>query len=181
MTIESLAVPIPTEVIMPLAGWMLVQWQGLGWHYTLWAGFCGGLGCVIGSSIFYLIGLKGGRALVERYGNRFFVSHGDIDRAHGWFEKHGEVAIFFSRFIPILNTWIGIPAGTAKMNFPKFLLYTLIGSSLYCSALAYGGYKLGENWNIIREVTRPFDIPVAIVIVVVVAVYLYQHKKKTSH
>ena len=178
MTLESLAVPIPTEIIMPFSGWMLIQWQGLEWFYVLWAGFCGGLGCIIGSSIFYLIGLKGGRALIERYGNHFLVSLNDLDRAHNWFEKHGEIAIFFSRFIPIVNTWIGIPAGTVKMNYPKFLLYTLTGSFLYCSALAYGGYELAENWERIREVSRPLDIPIAIAIVATIVIYIYRRKRK---
>jgi len=177
MTMESLAIPIPTEVIMPFAGWMLIQWQGLGWGYTLWAGFCGGLGCGIGSSIFYLIGIKGGRPLIERYGNRILVSQNDLDRAHRWFDRHGELAIFFSRFVPVVNTWIGIPAGVARMHFLKFLIYTITGSFIYCSGLAYGGYKLAENWERIREVTRPFDLPIIMAILILIGVYIYRRKR----
>lgn len=178
MAIESACVPLPSEVTMPLAGWMLIQAKGLPVVNVLWAGFYGALGCTIGSVITYWIGAKGGRPLLERYGKYVLISAHDIEIADRWFEKYGEATAFFSRLLPIVRTFISLPAGIARMNFPKFTVLTFLGSFVWCAALAWAGYTVGEYWREVREVMRPFDIPIAIVLVGLFSWYVYRHVKR---
>jgi len=178
MAIESACIPLPSEIIMPLSGWMLIKEQGLGSIHVLWAGFYGALGCLLGSMVAYLVGAWGGRPLLEKYGKYVLVSHHDLDRAESWFNKYGGKAIFFSRLLPVVRTFISLPAGMAKMPFIKFSIYTFLGSFPWCFGLAYGGYLLGEHWERIREVMRPFDIPIAVAIIVLIGIYIYHRIKQ---
>lgn len=174
MALESACIPIPSEVIMPLSGWMLVKAQGLGALHNLVAGFYGALGCTIGSVIAYWVGAWGGRPLAERYGRYVLVSHHDLEVADRWFARHGDWAIFTSRLLPVVRTFISLPAGIARMHFIKFLIYTFVGSFIWCLGLAYGGYLLGDNWEQIRAWMRPFDIPIIVTAVLLVAFFLYR-------
>jgi membrane protein DedA with SNARE-associated domain len=158
MAIESACIPLPSEIIMPLSGWMLIKERGLGASYTLVAGFYGALGCAIGSALAYWIGRYGGRPLAEKYGRYVLLSHGDLDLADRWFSKYGDWVVFLSRLLPVVRTFISLPAGIARMNFPKFLIYTFLGSFPWCLGLAYAGYQLGEHWEQVREAIRPFDV-----------------------
>jgi len=178
MAIESACIPLPSEVTMPLAGWMLIQAKGLSAWHALWAGFYGALGCTIGSVITYWIGAKGGRPILERYGRYVLISSHDMEVADRWFHKYGEATAFFSRLLPIVRTFISLPAGIARMNFAKFTVLTFVGSFIWCAALAWAGYTFGEHWGEVREVMRPFDIPIAIVLVVLGAWYVYRHVKR---
>lgn len=177
MALESACIPIPSEIIMPLSGWMLIKEGGLGASYNLIAGFWGALGCTIGSIIAYWVGAWGGRPLVERYGKYVLISHHDLELADRWFARHGDWVIFTSRLLPVVRTFISLPAGIARMNFPKFLLYTFLGSFLWCLGLAYGGYLLGDNWHQIRAWMHPFDIPIIVAILLLIGFFLYRRLK----
>ncbi|MDO8672265.1 MAG: DedA family protein [Dehalococcoidia bacterium] len=178
MAIESACIPLPSEVIMPLSGWMLIQAKGLSIWWTLLAGFYGALGCTIGSILAYWAGALGGRPFVDRFGKFFLVSHHDIALAERWFAKYGDWAAFISRLLPVVRTFVSFPAGIARMNFPKFVLFSFLGSFPWCFALALGGFFLGENWENLRSVMRPFDIPIIGIILILAAIYVYRHLKK---
>jgi len=175
MAIESACIPLPSELIMPLAGWMLVKEQSQPAIYTLVAGAYGALGCVIGSVIAYGVGMWGGRPLLEKYGKYILVSNHDLDLADRWFEKRGDWIIFGSRLLPVVRTFISLPAGIARMHFVKFVIYTFLGSFIWCAGLAYGGYRLGEHWEQIRTVMRPFDPLIGALIIALIAFYIYRH------
>ena len=180
MAIESACIPLPSEIIMPLAGWMLVKNQSLSAIHILSAGAYGALGCVIGSIIAYGVGMWGGRPLLEKYGKYILVSRHDLDLADRWFNKYGSWSIFLSRLLPVIRTFISLPAGIARMHFVKFLVYTFIGSFIWCAGLAYGGYLLGEHWEQIRTIMRPFDPFIIAIIIVLIAFYIYRHVKQAK-
>ena len=177
MAIESACIPLPSELVMPLAGWMLIKEQGLGMGHILLGGFYGALGCTLGSIIAYGVGAWGGRPLAERYGRYVLVSHRDLERADRWFKNYGDWVIFTSRLLPVIRTFISLPAGIARMNFPRFLIYTFTGSFPWCFGLTYGGYQLGEHWERISDVMRPFWIPIVVVIAALIGLYIYRHIK----
>ena len=180
MAIESACIPLPSELIMPLAGWMLIKEQFLPVTYTLLAGVYGALGCVIGSVIAYGIGMWGGRPFLEKYGKYILISGRDLNLADRWFEKSGDWTIFVSRLLPVVRTFISLPAGIARMHFAKFLIYTFLGSFIWCAGLAYGGYLLGEHWEEIRTVMRPLDPLIGVLIVALIAFYIYRHIKHSK-
>lgn len=180
MAIESACIPLPSELIMPLAGWMLIKEQFLPVTYTLLAGVYGALGCVIGSVIAYGIGMWGGRPFLEKYGKYILISGRDLNLADRWFEKSGDWTIFVSRLLPVVRTFISLPAGIARMHFAKFLIYTFLGSFIWCAGLAYGGYLLGEHWEQIRTVMRPLDPLIGVLIVALIAFYIYRHIKHSK-
>ena len=177
MTIESACIPIPSELIMPLSGWVLIKDQSLAPIYTLVAGAYGALGCSIGSVIAYGVGMWGGRPFLEKYGKYVLISRHDLHLADRWFSRYGSWSIFLSRLLPVVRTFISFPAGVAKMHFVKFLVYTFLGSFLWCAGLAYGGYQLGEHWEQIRAVMRPFDPLIIAIIVALIAFYSYRRIK----
>ena len=164
MAVESASIPFPSELIMPLAGWQLIEAKGGSAWLVLLAGFYGALGNLLGSWVAYLVSLKGGRPLLYKYGKYVLVTREEVDKAEEWFRKYGEWAVFFSRLMPVVRTFISVPAGIARMNFWKFSLYTFVGSFPWSAGLAYGGYLLGENWEDLRSVMRPFDIPILVVL-----------------
>ncbi|MBI2854921.1 MAG: DedA family protein [Chloroflexi bacterium] len=175
MAIESACIPLPSEIIMPLAGWMLIKDQGLGVEYTAVAAVMGATGNTLGSVIAYWVGLKGGRRFLERYGRFVLISRHDIERADTWFFKYGQQVTLFSRILPVVRTFISLPAGIARMSLSKFILYTFIGSLVWSWALAFGGFMLGQHWERLRGVMRPFDIPILIVVAGLV-VWFIVHK-----
>jgi len=178
MAIESACIPLPSEVVMPLSGWMLIKERGFGVLYNLIAGFYGAAGCTIGSLIAYWVGARGGRPLLERYGKYVLITRHDLDRADRWFERYGEWTIFFSRLLPVVRTFISFPAGVARMHLGKFVIYTFVGSFPWCLGLAFGGYQLGEHWEQIRAIMRPFDVPIIIAFLILVALYIRQHIRR---
>ena len=180
MVIESACIPLPSEIIMPLSGWMLIADRGLGVGYIVLAGFCGAVGNVVGSVIAYWVGAWGGRPFLNRYGKYFLISQHDIELADRWFDRYGDRIMFFSRLLPIVRTFISFPAGIARMNMGRFLLYSFLGSLLWSTGLAYGGYILGQNWEHIREVIRPFDIPILVIFLVLVVIFVSRRLKRPS-
>jgi len=178
MAVESACIPLPSELIMPLSGWILVKERSLSAAYTLVAGAYGALGCTIGSIIAYGVGAWGGRLFLEKYGKYVLISHHDLDLADRWFDRHGSRIIFLSRLLPVVRTFISLPAGIARMHLVKFLVYTFAGSFIWCTGLAYGGYLLGKDWERIRAIMRPFDPAIAAIILAFIALYFYRHIRK---
>lgn len=178
MGVESAAVPLPSELIMPLSGWMLVQAKGHSWSYVFLAAFYGALGNLLGSLVAYAVAARGGRPLLERFGRYVLISAHDLDVADRWFARHGELTVFAARLLPVVRTFVSVPAGVARMNLLRFSLYTFLGAYPWCLGLALGGYLLGENWESLREAMRPFDIPIAAVLVALVAWYVWRHVRR---
>ena len=174
MAIESACIPLPSEIIMPLAGWFLVDARGLGVEWLLLAAFCGALGNLIGSLAAYAVGAWGGRPLLLRYGRYFLISRHEVEQAERWFARYGDRAVFISRVLPVIRTFISLPAGIARMNIWRFSILTFVGSFPWSLGLAWAGFLLGENWERIREWMRPADIPILIVLAALVAWYIYR-------
>jgi len=176
MALESANIPIPSEVTMPLAGWLLVEAQGgtlwqAAWHGGLW----GAIGCTAGSVASYALGYYGGRPLVEKYGKYIMVHPSDLDRADKWFSHWGDWTAFLSRLLPIVRTFISFPAGVTRIRFWSFSALTFVGSFIWCGALAVGGWYFGSRWEELRAIMRPFDIPIAIIILGGGIYYIYRH------
>lgn len=174
MAIESACIPLPSEIIMPLAGWFLVDARGLGVEWLLLAAFCGALGNLIGSWVAYAVGAWGGRPLLLRYGRYLLITRHEVEQADRWFARYGDRAVFISRMLPVIRTFISLPAGIARMNIWRFSILTFVGSFPWSLGLAWAGYLLGENWERTREWMRPADIPILIVLAALVAWYIYR-------
>ncbi len=179
MVLESANIPIPSEITMPLAGWLLVQAKGFSaWHAFWVGGLWGAVGCTIGSMLSYGLGAWGGRPLVKRYGRYILVHEEDLEKADHWFARWGDWAAFVSRLLPIVRTFISFPAGVVRMNFVRFSILSFVGSFIWCGLLAWGGYHFGEHWEQLRAIMRPFDIPIAIVIGLALVWYVVHHIRK---
>ena len=177
MAVESAAIPFPSELIMPLAGWFLIQAKGDSVWLVGLAGFYGALGNLLGSWVAYWISWRAGRPLLIKYGKDVLITREEIDRAETWFNKYGEWIVFISRLLPVVRTFISIPAGIARMNFRKFSIFTFLGSFPWSLGLAYGGFLLGENWEDLRAAMRPFDIPILVIFTAAVAWFFYRRVK----
>ena len=162
MALESTAFPLPSEIVMPLAGWRLVLDQGLGIEWIFVAGFWGAVGSVLGSLAEYYVARAGGRPFIERYGRYFLITRKDLERADRWFTNRGELTILIGRLVPVVRHFISIPAGVAKMNVAKFSIYTFIGALPWCLFLAWMGYILGDNYDSVRDFTRSFTLPIVL-------------------
>src|ERR1700675_3224663 len=124
MAIESACIPLPSEIIMPFSGYLVYTGR-----FNLWAvGVAGAFGCVLGSLVAYWVGMYGGRPLIEKYGKYVLISHHDLDLADRWFARFGEIIVFGSRLLPVIRTFIAFPAGVARMNLKRFIVYTFLGS-----------------------------------------------------
>lgn len=178
MAIESAAIPLPSELIMPFAGWLLVKERGHGEEWLLLAALFGAIGNVLGSWVAYYVGAWGGRPLVEKYGKYILISRHDLDLADRFFARWGNLAVFGSRLLPVVRTFISVPAGISRMPIVQFTLYTFAGAFIWSLGLAWGGFVLGENWEDLRDWMRPADIPILIVITVLVGWYVYRHVKR---
>ena len=143
MAIESACIPLPSEVIMPFSGYLVYAGRFNLW----WAATAGALGCNVGSLVAYEIGAYGGRPLVERYGRYLLLSRHELDLADRFFARWGSATVFFSRLLPVIRTFIALPAGVARMPRGRFHLYTFLGSWPWCLGLAWVGLKLGARWD----------------------------------
>lgn len=181
MAVESACIPLPSEIIMPLAGWMLIKDLNLGPEYIALAAAVGAAGNLAGSAATYLVGRAGGRRLAERYGRYVLISEHDLQLADGWFNKYGRGAAFFSRLLPIVRTFISLPAGIAKTPFARFCAYTFAGAFLWSGALAYGGFLLGQHWDEIRTTMSRFDVPIAVAIVALIAWFIVRRLRNRVH
>jgi len=176
MAIESACIPLPSEIIMPFSGYLVSRGE-----MNLWGvGIAGAVGCVLGSLVAYWVGMYGGRPLIEKYGRYILLSRHDLDLADRWFAKYGEAIVFISRLLPAIRTFIAFPAGVARMNLTKFIIYTFAGSLPWCLALAYAGQKLGEQWNkddTLKTWFHRFDFLIGIVGVLAVVSWVRRHIK----
>ncbi len=143
MAIESACIPLPSEIIMPFAGYLVHTGQ----LALIGVAFAGAIGCNLGSAVAYWIGAIGGRPFIERYGRFVLLDHRDLDRAEHFFARYGSLTVFFGRLLPIVRTFIALPAGIARMSQVRFHIYTFLGSLPWCYALAYVGMKLGQAWD----------------------------------
>lgn len=158
MILESACIPLPSEVIMPFSGY--VAWKG--GMSILGVTIIGALGNLIGSLIAYIIGFYGGRPLLEKYGKYILITKKKLEMAEEWFAKYGHEAVFISRVLPGIRTFISLPAGIAEMDLKKFTIYTLIGSIPWCFALTYIGYTLGPHWPTVKSIFHILDYGVII-------------------
>ena len=174
MAIESACIPLPSEIIMPFSGYLVSKGE-----MNLWGvGVAGAVGCVLGSLVAYWVGMYGGRPLIEKYGKYVLVSKHDLDMADRWFQKRGEIIVFVSRLLPAIRTFIAFPAGVARMDLTKFIIYTFAGSLPWCLGLAYIGQKLGEKWNqddTLKTWFHRFDFVIGIVGVLLAGWWIWRH------
>ena len=161
MALESTCIPIPSEIIMPFSGYLVFLEKLSFFSVVLW----GTIGNLIGSIIAYLAGFYGGRPLIKKYGRYIFISERELAHAQDWFEKYGSVSVLFSRMLPVVRTFISLPAGIAKMPFWKFATYTFFGSLPWSFFLTYVGVIAGENWQSIDSLVRKFDWAIVIIII----------------
>jgi membrane protein DedA with SNARE-associated domain len=176
MAIESACIPLPSEIIMPFSGALVARGE-----FNLWlVGLAGAFGCVLGSLVAYWVGMYGGRPLAEKYGRYLLVSRHDLDLADRWFDRFGEVIVFASRLLPAIRTFIAFPAGVARMNLKKFVIYTFAGSLPWCLGLAYVGQRLGEKWDkdpTLKTLFHRFDFIIGIVLALAVVWWVWRHIK----
>ena len=173
MAIESACIPLPSEIIMPMAGWMVYRGVFDLWTVAVFAT----VGNTLGSSIAYWVGYLGGRPFLERYGRYLLISQHDLEMADRWFARYGEGTVFFSRLLPVVRTFISFPAGVARMHFGRFVVYSTMGAFPWVLALAYAGKLMGDNWVTVRQVLHNFDYPILAVIAAGIAFYIYRHLK----
>ncbi len=174
MLLESALIPFPSEVTMLAGGFYAAE----GSLDLFWVGFAGVMGNMVGSWIAYALGRKTGRAVLDRYGRYVLIRSHDVDKAEIWWDKYGEAATFFSRLLPVIRTFISLPAGIAKMPLGKFSIYTFLGVVPWTYGLAYLGVVLGENWE---RVLAYFDLPTLLIagaLVLVVGVWYLRRRKQ---
>jgi len=178
MAIESAMVPLPSELILPYAGFLvsdpsqLEPLTGQPWNFLIVV-VVATIGNTLGSLIAYAIGAYGGRPLLERYGKYVLIRPHEIDLADDFFAKHGAATVFIGRLLPIVRTFISFPAGVARMPIGKFIAYSTAGAFLWSMLLVYAGTVLGENWTQIRHALQPFDLAIAVGVVALVVVFVW--------
>lgn len=178
MAIESAMIPLPSELILPYAGFLISDPTKLEplshgkWEFWIVV-VVATIGNTIGSLIAYAIGAWGGRPFLERYGRYLLIRHHEIELAERFFDRYGAATAFFSRLLPIVRTFISFPAGVARMPLRKFIAYSTAGAFLWSILLVYAGTVLGSNWVKIRETLQPFDLLIAVVVVALVALFVW--------
>ncbi len=179
MAIESCCVPLPSEIVMPLAGIMISRGtilQGTNsWLAIFLVALTGTIGCLIGSIVAYGIGYKGGRPLMLKYGRYVLISQHDADKADAFFQRWGSATAFFSRLLPVVRTYISLPAGISKMPFLRFCIYSFLGSLPWCFLLAYAGYMLGDRVSKIGSLLHGLDVVILLIVVILVGLYIWRH------
>ena len=169
MTIESAMIPLPSELILPYAGFLVSDPSQIEPLVVIAAT----IGNTFGSLIAYGLGAYGGRPLLERYGKYLLIRPHEIDLADAFFVRHGGATVFIGRLLPIVRTFISFPAGVARMPLGRFIVFSTAGAFLWSMLLVYAGTVLGSNWKQIREALQPFDLIVAIVIVLAIALFIW--------
>jgi membrane protein DedA with SNARE-associated domain len=173
MAIESACIPLPSELIMPFAGYLVFT----GSMKLLWVATAGAIGCNLGSLVAYEIGYYGGRPLVERYGRWVLMGRRELDWADHFFTRWGYLAVFVARMLPVVRTFIALPAGIARMPRLRFHLYTFLGSWPWCFFLAWFGMKMGENWRQLGKYLHKFDVVIVVFLAVGIIWFVRSHWK----
>ena len=173
MAIESCNIPLPSEAILPFAGYIVSKGE-MNFHVAAWAG---AFGCVLGSIPSYYLGYFGGRKFIEKYGKYFLVSKKDLDEADKWVDKYGDWAFFLCRMLPVVRTFISLPAGILKARKRTFFSLTFLGSLIWSYVLVYVGLKLGEHLDKLKAIWHKVDAVIIIVILILGGIYIYKHIK----
>ena len=176
MALESMIAPVPSEAVMPFAGFLIYEGT---FTFELVILFST-LGSIIGSLISYYLGAYGGRPFVTRFGKYLFLDVHDLELTEGFFRKYGEGTVFVSRFIPVVRHLISIPAGVGRMNLAKFSVYTVMGAGMWNAFLAYVGYRLKSNWQEVLKYSQALDVIMILVIVFAVGLFFYKHLKNSK-
>ncbi len=171
MTLESSAIPIPSEAIMGYSGFLVSQG-----HFNFWLAILAGtLGNFTGATILYNLGKYGGYPVVEKYGKWIHISPKEIERAEGWFNKYGEITIFVAQMLPVVRSFIAFPAGLLQVSYKKYILYSISGIFIWCALLVFLGNKLGNNWERMTEYFKPVQNIVIVLGVLLFAYFIYTH------
>lgn len=182
MLIESMCIPLPSEITLPLAGFMVAD----GTLNFFWANVSVGLGSLVGSLIAYYVGYYGGRPFILKHGKNFFISEEKFNKADHIFNKYGGGAVFFGRLLPIIRTFISLPAGIARMDIKKFVLFSLVGMIPWNAVLIYLGFKFGKNYDtIIHPIFKKFEYVIVVLIVLAILLLVFRsirsrRKKKNT-
>lgn len=182
MAIESAAIPLPSELILPFAGWSVSRGTiepltGAPWTYA-GAVVAGVVGNTVGSLIAYAIGAYGGRPLLARYGKYVLISAHDVDLAESWFRRFGDATVFFSRMLPVVRTFISIPAGIARMPLWRFVLFSVLGAIPWVMLLVWGGVVLGDHWLDLKHQLKGLDYLVVAGLLLLVGLFIWRHLRQ---
>ncbi len=174
MAIESACIPLPSEIIMPFSGYLVHTGQ----LKLFWVATAGAIGCNLGSVVAYWIGAWGGRPFIEKYGRYVLMNHHDLERAEHFFHRFGGITVFLGRLLPVVRTFIALPAGIGRMPQLRFHIYTFLGSWPWCYALAWFGMKLGQAWETdprFKAAFHRFHLAVEILLLVGVVWFVWTH------
>ena len=175
MAMENACIPIPSELILGFAGYLIFA-ERMTFTGAIIAGMVGGM---LGSIFAYLVGSTKGREFVDKYGKYFFIKKSHVDLAQRWFDKYGIKAVFFSRMLPVVRTFISLPAGFAHVNLKQFLFYTFLGSLPWTALILFAGMKLGESWKYLLEIGHEASIAFVVVVVLILLIWYIRKKKGT--
>jgi len=176
MALESMIFPIPSEIVMPLSGYLIAR----GEFDFFWVILFSTLGSVFGSLISYVIGYVGGRKVIQKIGKYLLLNEEHLTWTENFFKKHGQKTIFISRFIPVIRHLISIPAGIGKMNIKRFTFYTFVGAGIWNTFLAWLGYILSDKLLLISKYSRIIDIFILVLLVICIVLWLYSGLKKKT-
>ena len=176
MAMENACIPIPSELILGFAGYLIFA-ERMTFTGAIIAGMIGGM---LGSIFAYLIGSSKGREFVDKYGKYFFIKKSHVDLAQRWFDKYGIKAVFFSRMLPVVRTFISLPAGFAHVNFKQFLFYTFIGSLPWTALILFAGMKLGESWKYLLEIGHEASIAFVVIVALMILVWYIRKKNRAK-
>lgn len=177
MILESMVFPIPSELVMPLAGFLAYEGNFSFWLVCIVAT----IGTITGSVISYYMGAKGGNLLFVKYGKYFLLDLADLKKAEEWFKKSGELTVFAGRLIPVIRHLISIVAGISKMDIGKVIVYTAVGGFIWNTFLAGAGYVLGEHWRLIKHYLEPISMIVLLILAAIVVLFFYRRIKDRAH
>ncbi|MFS8131264.1 MAG: DedA family protein [Candidatus Dojkabacteria bacterium] len=174
MAIEAASIPLPSEIIMGIAGFLVYK----GEMNLLLAGLIGALGNALGSTTMYVLGSRGGRPAIRKYGKYVHITEEKFDRTEAWFKKYGEKMVFFFQLLPIVRTFISLPLGILKVNFVKFRIYTFIGAFFWCTLLAYISSLLGPEWEKLGEYMKNFEVVLVVLVAAGIGYVIYKYFRK---
>jgi len=174
MVLESMVFPVPSEAIMPFAGFLIAE----GKFSFVFVILISTLGSIIGSLFSYYIGYYGGKPFITKFGKYFLLDQEEFEATNRFFQKRGSITIFFCRFIPVIRHLISLPAGMAKMNIWKFSILTVVGAGLWNTFLAYVGFRLRQNWQLVMTYSKTIDEIIVVILLVLIGLYVYRHVHK---
>ncbi len=176
MALESMIAPVPSEVVMPFAGYLALQGRFDFWIALL----VSSLGSIFGSLLSYYIGVYGGRPFVLKYGKYLLLEKEHLEWTENWFKKQGQKTIFISRFIPVVRHLISIPAGIAKMAMHKFIIYTFLGATIWNLVLLYAGFRLGQHWDKIHQYSKELDMIFVALVILFFVYFIWKHRERKN-